>query len=192
MGLIATSKACRAQPSPYPTNARRRQRTTRTTRTARTARTTVALSGSGGDAASLARRSLCLSLSLSLSLSLFLPMYPALAASEETVQTFQNSCAGCHAGGGNIVKRDATLALSDLQKYGLDGPDQLYDIIYSGRGSMPGFGQGAHFLFLYISSRWCTDRWTLALASPTRFLTRSFVRRLRAQGEVHVCQEADR
>jgi cytochrome c6 len=155
MGLIATSKACRAQPSPYPTNARRRQRTTRT---ARTARTTVALSGSGGDAASLARRSLCLSLSLSLSLSLFLPMYPALAASEETVQTFQNSCAGCHAGGGNIVKRDATLALSDLQKYGLDGPDQLYDIIYSGRGSMPGFGQGAHFLFLYISSRWCTDR----------------------------------
>jgi len=146
MGLIATSKACRAQPSPYPTNARRRQRTTRST---------VALSrSSGGDAASLARRSLCLSLSLSL--SLFLPLYPALAASEETVQTFQNSCAGCHAGGGNIVKRDATLALSDLQKYGLDGPDQLYDIIYSGRGSMPGFGQGAHFLFLYLIG--CTDR----------------------------------
>ncbi len=78
---------------------------------------------------------------LSLCVSLFAPSM-ALAASDATVQVFQNSCAGCHAGGGNIVKRDATLALSDLQKYGLDGPDQLYDIIYKGRGSMPGFGEG--------------------------------------------------
>ena len=78
---------------------------------------------------------------LSLCVSLFAPS-AALAASDATLQVFQNSCAGCHAGGGNIVKRDATLALSDLQKYGLDGPDQLYDIIYKGRGSMPGFGEG--------------------------------------------------
>ncbi len=78
---------------------------------------------------------------LSLCVSLLAPAM-AVAASEATVQVFQNSCAGCHAGGGNIVKRDATLALSDLQKYGLDGPDQLYDIIYKGRGSMPGFGEG--------------------------------------------------
>ncbi len=78
---------------------------------------------------------------LSLCVSLLAPSM-AVAASEATVQVFQNSCAGCHAGGGNIVKRDATLALSDLQKYGLDGPDQLYDIIYKGRGSMPGFGEG--------------------------------------------------
>ena len=85
--------------------------------------------------------SLSLSLSLSVSISICTPS-EALAASEGTVQVFENSCAGCHAGGGNIVKRDATLALSDLQKYGLDGPDQLYDIIYSGRGSMPGFGEG--------------------------------------------------
>lgn len=61
-------------------------------------------------------------------------------AGTDAAATFENTCAGCHAGGGNIVKRDATLALSDLQKYGLDGPDALYSIIYNGNGSMPGYG----------------------------------------------------
>ena len=66
----------------------------------------------------------------------------ASAASPDTVKVFENSCAGCHSGGGNIIKRDATLELSDLKKYGLDSPDALYDIIYGGKGSMPGFGEG--------------------------------------------------
>lgn len=35
-------------------------------------------------------------------------------------------------------RRDATLQLGDLQKNGLDGPEALYSIIYSGRNSMPG------------------------------------------------------
>ena len=61
-------------------------------------------------------------------------------AAAAAAATFENTCAGCHAGGGNIVKRDATLSLSDLQKYGLDGPDALYSIIYNGNGSMPGYG----------------------------------------------------
>lgn len=43
-------------------------------------------------------------------------------------------------GGGNIVQRDATLRLEDLQKNGLDGVEQLYATIYSGRGRMPGYG----------------------------------------------------
>lgn len=60
---------------------------------------------------------------------------------DTTGQVFDRSCAGCHAAGGNIVKRDATLLLSDLQKYGLNGPEELYSIIYSGKGSMPGFGE---------------------------------------------------
>lgn len=54
---------------------------------------------------------------------------------------FTSSCAGCHVGGGNIVKREATLSLDDLRKYGVDSPDALYSIIYSGRGSMPGYGK---------------------------------------------------
>jgi cytochrome c6 len=40
------------------------------------------------------------------------------------------------------VRRDATLFKADLEKYGALTPDALYTIIYSGRGSMPGYGQG--------------------------------------------------
>lgn len=65
----------------------------------------------------------------------------AVTSQPETVQLFENSCAGCHAAGGNVVKRDATLFLSDLKRYGLDDPSELYSMIYSGKGSMPGFGE---------------------------------------------------
>jgi cytochrome c6 len=66
----------------------------------------------------------------------------ALADQAATEQTFASTCAGCHAGGGNIVRRDATLKLEDLTKYGIDSVDELYNVIYSGRGSMPGYGEG--------------------------------------------------
>ncbi|PSC69669.1 cytochrome chloroplast precursor [Micractinium conductrix] len=58
--------------------------------------------------------------------------------------TFGKSCTGCHAGGGNVIRRDATLQLADLQKYGMADGDggALYDVIYSGKNSMPGFGEG--------------------------------------------------
>lgn len=68
---------------------------------------------------------------------------PAPVPAQELLseQTFSTTCAGCHAGGGNIVKREATLKLSDLSKYGLDSPEALFDIIYFGKGSMPGYGE---------------------------------------------------
>lgn len=66
---------------------------------------------------------------------------PLEAQAVEAASVFTRSCAGCHAGGGNVIRRDATLQLGDLQKNGLDGPEALYSIIYSGRNSMPGFGQ---------------------------------------------------
>ncbi|KAL4458244.1 hypothetical protein ABPG75_013109 [Micractinium tetrahymenae] len=59
----------------------------------------------------------------------------------DAAAVFTRSCAGCHAGGGNVIRRDATLQLGDLQKNGLEGEEALYGIIYSGRNSMPGFGQ---------------------------------------------------
>ena len=40
---------------------------------------------------------------------------------------------GCHC-------RDATLKLADLQRYGLTEPEAVYDVIYNGRGRMPGYG----------------------------------------------------
>ncbi|KAI5054936.1 hypothetical protein GOP47_0030081 [Adiantum capillus-veneris] len=58
------------------------------------------------------------------------------------VQTaFQRSCVGCHVGGGNIIQPGATLTASDLQRNGLSSIDDIYKIIYSGKGRMPGFGE---------------------------------------------------
>jgi cytochrome c6 len=72
-------------------------------------------------------------------------VHPPTAWADEVpsaAQAFANTCAGCHAGGGNVVRRDATLRLEDLQKYGIDSVDELYKVIYSGRGTMPGYGEG--------------------------------------------------
>jgi len=48
--------------------------------------------------------------------------------------------AGCHAGGGNIVQRGAGLTLEELQKNNAASPEQIYSLIYSGKGKMPGYG----------------------------------------------------
>ncbi|KAG2451209.1 hypothetical protein HYH02_003816 [Chlamydomonas schloesseri] len=64
---------------------------------------------------------------------------PVLAA--EAPELFANKCAGCHMNGGNILAVGATLFSEDLQKNGVDSPEALYKIIYSGKGKMPGFGK---------------------------------------------------
>ena len=48
--------------------------------------------------------------------------------------------AGCHAGGGNVVQAGATLTTGDLQKNGMLDPEALYNLIYRGKGKMPGYG----------------------------------------------------
>ena len=50
--------------------------------------------------------------------------------------------AGCHAGGGNIVQRGAGLSLQELQKNGAISPEEIYKLVYFGKGKMPGYGQG--------------------------------------------------
>eukprot|EP00850_Spirogloea_muscicola_P011854 SM000075S21943 [mRNA] locus=s75:167568:169529:- [translate_table: standard] len=59
---------------------------------------------------------------------------PDLAAAG---QSFQKSCVGCHAGGGNILQSEATLTLGDLERNGVNSEDSVYSLIYSGRGRMP-------------------------------------------------------
>jgi hypothetical protein len=49
--------------------------------------------------------------------------------------------AGCHVGGGNIVQAGATLFQADLEKNGVADSGSLYQLIYAGKGRMPGFGQ---------------------------------------------------
>lgn len=46
---------------------------------------------------------------------------------------------GCHVNGGNVVG-GPTLQLGDLEKNGMLDTDALYNIIYSGKAKMPGFG----------------------------------------------------
>lgn len=47
---------------------------------------------------------------------------------------------GCHAGGGNIVQRNAGLGLEELKRNNAASPEQIYDLVYSGKGKMPGYG----------------------------------------------------
>lgn len=71
---------------------------------------------------------------------------PALAADppslEAAAATFAKSCAGCHAGGGNVLAPGATLFPDALARGGVDTQESLYRVIYSGRGRMPGYGAG--------------------------------------------------
>lgn len=50
--------------------------------------------------------------------------------------------AACHRGGGNIVQPGATLTLGDLQRNGVLDVDKIYQLTYSGKGKMYGFGEG--------------------------------------------------
>lgn len=55
-------------------------------------------------------------------------------------ELFTRNCAGCHAGGGNVLQAGASLSTGDLRKNGVEDPKTLYDLIYGGKGRMPGYG----------------------------------------------------
>ena len=72
---------------------------------------------------------------------------PALAAEElalapdaPAAALFSKNCAGCHAGGGNVVSPGNTLFQNDLDRNGLVTPEKVFEVIYSGKGKMPGYG----------------------------------------------------
>ena len=48
----------------------------------------------------------------------------------------------CHAAGGNVVQAGATLFPADLTRNGVNDAVAVYDIIYGGKGKMPGYGEG--------------------------------------------------
>ena len=45
-------------------------------------------------------------------------------------------------GGGNVVQAGATLKEADLQKNGVASVEAIYDLVYNGKGKMPGYGAG--------------------------------------------------
>ncbi len=52
---------------------------------------------------------------------------------------FNENCAGCHINGGNIIRRNRTLKLSDLKRRGLDNPEAIARIAKEGIGTMSGY-----------------------------------------------------
>ena len=74
------------------------------------------------------------------------PSSAALAAEElaaspiDAPVLFSRNCAGCHAGGGNVVSPGNSLFEGDLDRNGLLSSEKLYEVIYSGKGKMPGYG----------------------------------------------------
>ncbi|GLI67392.1 hypothetical protein VaNZ11_011576 [Volvox africanus] len=72
-------------------------------------------------------------------ISTLISVTPVNAA--ESVDLFNNKCAGCHMNGGNVLAVGATLFPEDLRRNGVDSSEALYKIIYGGKGKMPGFGK---------------------------------------------------
>jgi cytochrome c6 len=56
-------------------------------------------------------------------------------------------------GGGNVVQPGATLSLRDLKRNGIESIEEIYDLVYRGKGKMPGYGVactprvGPHHIF---------------------------------------------
>ncbi|XP_074279320.1 cytochrome c6, chloroplastic [Silene latifolia] len=60
---------------------------------------------------------------------------------ERGAALFRRACIGCHDAGGNLIQAGATLFTNDLERNGVNSEDEIYNITYSGKGRMPGFGE---------------------------------------------------
>ncbi len=61
------------------------------------------------------------------------------AAQSSGVQLFELHCAGCHAQGGNIVRRGKTLKLKALQRYQMDSTAAIAEIVAQWKGNMSAY-----------------------------------------------------
>ena len=56
---------------------------------------------------------------------------------------FEQTCAGCHSGGGNIIRRGKNLKAKALKRYGMDNHEAIANIITNGKGIMSAYGEAA-------------------------------------------------
>jgi cytochrome c6 len=61
------------------------------------------------------------------------------AASAETAALFELHCAGCHAHGGNIVRRGKTLKQKALVRNGYAETAAIVQLVSAGKGAMPAY-----------------------------------------------------
>ncbi len=68
----------------------------------------------------------------------------SLAASAiDAPALFEQNCAGCHVGGGNVIRRGKNLKAKALKRYGMDSPEAIANIITNGKGIMSAYGEAA-------------------------------------------------
>lgn len=61
------------------------------------------------------------------------------AGAAQPAQLFEVHCVGCHANGGNIIRRGKNLKARALKRYGYDDVASVADIITHGRGVMSAY-----------------------------------------------------
>jgi len=69
---------------------------------------------------------------------------PNTAAPNASV-LFEQNCAACHGGGGNIVRRGKNLKVKALKRYGMDSQAAIANIITNGKGIMSAYGEAAEY-----------------------------------------------
>lgn len=88
-------------------------------------------------------RRLCTSL-IAFLISLAFFSSPVLADSiadlDNGAKVFKANCAGCHAGGGNIVRRGKNLKLKTLHKRKVDTEEAIATLVTNGKGIMSAYG----------------------------------------------------
>lgn len=70
--------------------------------------------------------------------ALAVPTTPPLTDTPATL--FEQNCAGCHANGGNIIRRGKNLKQKAMQRNGYDTVDAITQIITHGKGIMSAYG----------------------------------------------------
>jgi cytochrome c6 len=64
---------------------------------------------------------------------------PEGAKASEGAKVFEIHCAGCHANGGNIVRRGKTLKLKALERNGYGTEEAISTIVTNGKGNMSAY-----------------------------------------------------
>jgi cytochrome c6 len=66
--------------------------------------------------------------------------FPAFAANtDNSTKIFQANCAGCHAKGGNIIRRGKNLKSRALQRNKVDNLAAIIDLVTNGKNNMPAY-----------------------------------------------------
>ena len=72
-------------------------------------------------------------------LAFVVAMPPTFAEASPAEALFDLHCAGCHANGGNIIRRGKTLKKRAMARHGYEDAESIAQIVRQGKGAMPAF-----------------------------------------------------